>query len=160
MTLCKILDLDIPVDDRIWAVTHFLQDRENRLFAADCAESVLYLFEKKYPDNKRPRDAIYAARKYANGEISAGGLAAARDAAWAAAWAAARDAAWAAAWAAAWDAAWAAARDAAGAAAGAAARAAAWAAARDAAWDAARAAARDAEQQKHLDNLRTYCEGL
>jgi hypothetical protein len=71
--------------------------------------------------------------------------AAARDAAWAAAWAAAGDAAGAAARAAAGDAAGAAARaaagDAAGDAAGAAARDAAWAAAGDAAGDAAWAAA-------------------
>jgi hypothetical protein len=63
--------------------------------------------------------AIEAKRKWLRGEITNEGLAAARDAAWDAAWAAARDAAWDAAWDAARDAAWAAAR----------------AAARDAAWD-------------------------
>jgi hypothetical protein len=71
--------------------------------------------------------------------------AAARAAAWDAAWAAAGDAAWAAAWASAWDAARASAWDAAAAAAGAAAGAAAWDAARAAAGaaagDASRAAA-------------------
>ena len=80
-----------------------------RLFAADCAERVLPIFEKQYPDDKRPRLAIEAARAFARGEITA----AARAAAWAAAGAAARDAAWATAGAAAW----ATARDAAGAAA-------------------------------------------
>ena len=60
------------------------------------------------------------AERHANGLATDDELAAARDAAWAAAWHAARDAAW--------DAAWAAARDAA--------KAAAKAAARDAAWDA------------------------
>jgi len=74
--------------------------------------------------------------------------AAARDAAWAAAWAsaraAARDAAWAAARAAARDAAWAAARAAARGTARAAARDTAWASAWAAAWASARAAARDA----------------
>ena len=96
-------------------------ERELRLFAADCAEHVLWIYERDYPDDSRPRDAIQAARDYADGRIDA----AARDAAWAAARAAARAAAWAAAGAAARDAA----RDAARVAAGAAAGAAAWAAA-------------------------------
>jgi hypothetical protein len=96
-------------------------DTTARLFAADCAEAVLPIFESDRPGDDRPRRAIEVARMFARGECGA----AARDAAWAAAWAAARDAAWAAAWDAAWAAAGAAARDAARAAA----RAAAWAAA-------------------------------
>ena len=46
-------------------------ERELRLFAADCAEHVLYLFEEKYPDDDRPRKAIQAARDFANGLITA-----------------------------------------------------------------------------------------
>ena len=110
-------------------------EKSARLFAADCAEKVLPIYEKEYPNEDAPRKAIQAARDYANGKITKEQLAvasdAARDAAWAAAWAAASAAAWAAAWAAASAAASAAARDAARAAASAAASAAAW----DAAWD-------------------------
>jgi hypothetical protein len=84
-----------------------MDDRRLRLFAADCAEDVLPLFEQERPDDVRPRAAIAAARAFARGEITA----------------AARDAARAAARAAAGDAAGAAARAAAGAAARAAARA-------------------------------------
>lgn len=125
-------------------------ERTARLFAADCAERVLPIFEKEYPNDDRPRKAIEAARACARGEIGAEEMAAAEAAAqdaWTAArsagctCAAARDAraaalaAGAAAWAAeaaardAWDAAGAAAE---------AAEAAAWDAAGDA-WDAARA---------------------
>ena len=75
-------------------------------FAADCAEEVLYLFERERPGDDRPRKAIEAARAFARGEIT--------DAARAAAGAAARAAAGDAAWDAAWDAARAAAWDAAG----------------------------------------------
>ncbi|MGE0289090.1 MAG: hypothetical protein AB7I42_22810 [Bradyrhizobium sp.] len=79
-------------------------------------------------------DAAWAAARAAAWDAArAAAWAAARAAAGAAAWDAARAAAWAAARAAAWDAA----GDAAGAAAWDAARAAAWAAARAAAWDAA-----------------------
>ncbi len=66
-----------------------------RLFAADCAEDVLDLFEDLRPNDTRPREAIEAVRRFARGEIDA--------AARAAAGAAAGDAAWDAAWAAAWE---------------------------------------------------------
>ena len=97
-------------------------EKTARLFVCDCAERALSIYEKKYPNDKRPRHAIEISRKYANKKATKEELAAARGAAWAAAWAAARGAAWAAAWAAARDAAWAAARAAAGDAAGAAER--------------------------------------
>lgn len=48
-----------------------------RLFAADCAEHVLPIFEKKYPEDDRPRKAIQAARDYENGLIDKNELAAA-----------------------------------------------------------------------------------
>jgi len=127
LELCTILESN-GLDDTIWAFRAVEgKDKEIRLFAADCAELVLPIFEKQYPDDDRPIKAIQASRDYANGLISSGELAAAGAAAWdaSAAARAARDAA-SAAGAAAWDA---------SAAAGAA-RAAR--AARAAAWDAAR----------------------
>jgi len=133
-------------------------DRSARLFAADCAERVLPIFEGEYPDDDRPRKAIEAARAFANGNITESELAAAGDAAEDAAWAAgdaAEDAAGDAARDAAGDAAWDAARDAAGAAGAAwAARAAAGAAedaARDAAWDAAWDAEHEWQVQRLID---------
>ena len=98
-------------------------DRTTRLFAVECAERVLPLFERDRPGDSRPREALAVARRFADGQATREELAAAG----AAAGAAARDAAWTAAGAAAGTAAWAAASDA------------AW----DAAWDAARAAASD-----------------
>ena len=84
-------------------------DKNLRLFACWCAEQVLPIYEKDYPNDKRPRHAIDSARRYAEGLATAKELSAAWAAAWAAAsaaaWAAARAAALAAAWAAAWDAA-------------------------------------------------------
>ena len=71
-------------------------DRIARSFACDCAERVLPIFEKEYPNDKRPRAAIEAARGYLAGVVTE----TARAAAWAAG--AARAAAWAAAEAAAW----------------------------------------------------------
>jgi hypothetical protein len=106
-------------------------DRIARLFACDCAERVVPLYEKDYPDDKRPRHAIEVARLYADGKANDTELAAARDAAWDAASAAA------------------------GAAAGAAASDAASAAAPAAAWD----AARDAEHKWQTKRLMWYLEG-
>ena len=141
--LGKIQSDDEPLDLRtilesnglnhtIWAFRAVEgKDKEIRLFAADCADMALPIYEKRYPDDKRPRLAIQAARDYANGLITFEELAAAG----------------AAAGAAAWDAAGAAAGDAARAAEGAAARAAAGASAGAAAWDAAWDAARDEIKQ-------------
>ena len=76
------------VDDCLWALQATVEDasRITELIIADVAESVLYIYEREYPTDKRVRECIQARRAYANGEIDA--------AAWAAARAAARDAAW------------------------------------------------------------------
>ena len=147
--------------DALWALRAVVPEQEKdldklaRLFACDCAESVLYLFEEKHPDDKRPRQAIATARAFANGEATEKDLDAASYAAWAdseaasdAAYSARASsyAAWAAESAAASRAAYSA--RASSYAAGAAARA----AARDAAW----AAAWAAEGQKQHDLFKTY----
>ncbi len=49
-----------------------LQDADHRLlaiWAADCAQHVLHLFEETRPDDDRPRRAIELARAWARGEI-------------------------------------------------------------------------------------------
>lgn len=56
-----------------------LTDPDHRLlalWAADCAEHVLKLFENERPDDSRPREAIAAARAWARGDIA---MMAARD---------------------------------------------------------------------------------
>ena len=145
--LVRVLEIN-GLDDALWALRAVPpeqaaeRDRLARLFACDCAGRALPVFEQLYPTDRRPREAIAMARRFAGGEATANELAAAR----AAAWAAARDAAGDAAWAAARAAAWAAARDAAWDAA--------WAA-----WDAARAAAWDAERGWQAAHLREALEG-
>lgn len=105
------------LEDALWALRIVIEpaDKEIRLFACDCAERVLPLFETKYPEDKRPRQAIETARKFARGEATQIEMDAAGAAAWAARAAvggAAGGAPWGAAWGAAcaacapWDAAW------------------------------------------------------
>jgi len=81
----------------VWTATRdgVLTDKEQRLFAVFCARQVEHLLT-----DQRSRDAIDVADRFARGLATDSELAAARDAAWAAAWASAmgaRDAAWAAA---------------------------------------------------------------
>jgi immunity protein 5 of polymorphic toxin system len=50
-----------------------LSDRDHHLlalWAADCAEHVLHLFEEERPDDDRPRRAIELGRAWTRGEIS------------------------------------------------------------------------------------------
>ena len=130
------------VDDMLWCLRATKEncDKVSRLMAADFAEEVLPIFEKAYPDDKRPRKAIQASRDFANGRISSEEREATGEAA--------RIAAWGAAWAAALDAALDAARVAA--------RVAAWAAARVAAGAAARGAVRDATREKQAQICKRY----
>ncbi len=81
----EILGLDIPVEDRFWALfrNHFFSDRELRLMACDFAESVLYLYTG---DSNAPAEAIRIARLFAEGKATREEL----DAAYVAARAAAR----------------------------------------------------------------------
>ena len=115
--IARIIDTN-NLSDALWSLRAVPpdqaadRDRIARLFACDCAERVLPLYEAKHPDDPRPRNAIAVARRYAMGEATSMELAAARAAARAAAGDAARDAAWDAAWDAARDAAWDAAWDA------------------------------------------------
>ena len=140
IALTAVLDSN-GLEDALWCLRATIEpsDRLARIFACNCAERVRHL-----TNDRRSRDAVAVARKYADGEATEVELDAAESAAWAAARDAARAAARDAAWAAARDAAWAAAMDAAGGAAWAAAESAAESAARDAAGGAARDAARAA----------------
>lgn len=99
-TPLEFLELEnIPIKDKQWLFLReeFLTDKELHLYACFCAESVLHIFEKKYPNYKRPRQAIEAKKKWLNNKISGRELSTARRAARVAA-----DAAYAAAYVAAY----------------------------------------------------------
>ena len=55
------------------------RDRIARLFACDCAETALRIFERKYHGNKRPREIVETARRFAAGEETSQELVAARE---------------------------------------------------------------------------------
>jgi len=93
--LSQILDI-CGLDDTFWVlmrlklINECMQDLQ--LFACDCAERALPIFEASFPDDKRPRDAINTARRY----IAGGAPESEFRVAEAAAWAAARAVSWAA----------------------------------------------------------------
>lgn len=70
LPLARVLEIN-GIADAIWAIRAVAgHEVAARLFACDCAESVLHLFEKRYPDDKRPRTAIEVARRFAHGEAT------------------------------------------------------------------------------------------
>jgi len=122
ITMKDILTSAVPPEDRLWLVlrNEFLTDKELHEIAIWCWEKIARpIWEKHYPDDKRPHEAVKVKKLWLKGKATDEELDLARDAAWIAARASA----------------WIAARDAARIAVGDAARAAARAAERDAARD-------------------------
>jgi hypothetical protein len=71
---------NISHSDKLWVAFRLIPKDNIKLACADIAESVLHIFEAKYPDDKRPRLAIEAARR-GNAVADAAAYAAAADAA-------------------------------------------------------------------------------
>jgi hypothetical protein len=93
-TLEEFLKLNkIAYSDKVWVITKLFTKKQNTLWSIKCAESVLHLFENKYPEDKRPRNAIEAAKLWTLKQNSS-----AESTAWSAAWSAAEAATAAAAW--------------------------------------------------------------
>lgn len=155
LTLMEISEFDIPVEDRIWAITRFLDNKSNRLFAADCSERLIVSIENATL-KKQNENLIVNVRMFAHGKITAEQLAAYR----AAYGDANRASYWAAYWVADWDATrasyWAEVGDAYWAAVGAADGAANRAANRAAYWAAVGAADGAAERTWQLKKIREY----
>ena len=57
------------IEDAVWCLRAF-KYRDYCLFNADVAESVLSIFEAKYPKDARPRNAIKAIRDYKAGKMT------------------------------------------------------------------------------------------
>ena len=75
-----------------WVIVRCLKKETNIKYAIFAAEFVIDIYEKKYPEDTRPRKAIQAAKDYLDGKITVHAADAAANAAYAAA-----DAAYAAA---------------------------------------------------------------
>lgn len=98
-TLKHFINLDeITYSDKVIIVTKLFTHKQNVKWAALCAESVLYLFESKHPNNSGPRTAIKASKNWLRNPTSWYTAMSAESAAWcadrAAVWAATKSAAY------------------------------------------------------------------
>ena len=68
LNIITILDSN-GLDDCLWVI-NTMADKKTRVYvSAKFAESVLPIFEKKYPNDKRPRDCIDACFDFCNDKI-------------------------------------------------------------------------------------------
>jgi hypothetical protein len=65
----RVLALDASLVETNGVDLEEEQQKGLALWAADCAERVLSMFEEDRPDDRRPRKAIEAARSWARGDI-------------------------------------------------------------------------------------------
>ena len=71
ITLETIINSEISLKDKYWFVCKKLATKEeNQQIAVKVAEIVLPIFEKQYPKNKAPREAIKSAKSYISGHVS------------------------------------------------------------------------------------------
>lgn len=71
ITLESIVNSEIPLTDKFWFVCKkVLSIEQNQQVAISVAEVVLPFFEKRHPNDLRPREAIEAAKQYIAGYIS------------------------------------------------------------------------------------------
>jgi len=82
-TLKTMWDKCENVEWMVWALKKFgiIDERTARQFAVACAEHTLHLFEDKYPNDKRPRQAIEFARTLIDNPAAARAAAEAAEAA-------------------------------------------------------------------------------
>ena len=67
----EIINSEIKLKDKFWFVCKkVLTKEQNKQLAISVAETVLDIYESKYPENKAPRLAIDAAKLYLLGKIS------------------------------------------------------------------------------------------
>jgi hypothetical protein len=94
VTVDEILNSNIPLKDKYWFFcNHGFTKKQNQQIAILSAEIVLFLYEKQYPNDNRPRKAIEAAKQYLEGTINRNKLKLKKESAAYAAYAAAHAAA-------------------------------------------------------------------
>jgi len=81
LPLERILEIN-GLDDALWALRAVEgHDGAIRLFACYCAKYAIDIYERASPDEKRPRQAIETAERFARGQATSEELAAAEAAA-------------------------------------------------------------------------------
>jgi len=81
VSLLDIVTSEILLIDKFWFVCKVATKEQTQQIAIDVAEMVLPIYEAKYPDDKRPRESVEAAKQFIAGHISFEVLLEERDAA-------------------------------------------------------------------------------
>ena len=72
-SLLEVLEV-CGIDDTLWTLRCCTESdkarRLSQIFACDCAEHVVHIYEKYYPTDTRPRHCIEVIRKYIAGEVT------------------------------------------------------------------------------------------
>jgi hypothetical protein len=84
----------VSIQDRLWALLRLVPEQTARNLACDFADHALPIFEAEFPTDRRPRECVETARRYAEGESTKQELDAARAAVWYSVWYSARAAVW------------------------------------------------------------------
>lgn len=90
LPIATVLDV-LGLEDALWALDAAGYRRVLRLWACDCAERAVQIFERARPGDRRPREAVRVSRLHAR-------AAEPEDVSWETAWDAARDASFVASW--------------------------------------------------------------
>jgi len=71
MLMSKFLALEkVSYADKTWLIEKVVNVNTLQIWAVECAENVLHIFENKYPNDKRVRECIKATKLYISGECS------------------------------------------------------------------------------------------
>lgn len=106
-SLVNLLALeDISYSDKVWLATKVVDYKILQQWSVECAEQVVEIYNKVYPNDTRISDCIKITKEYLQGTVTSKELLTAESAAWSAAESAAESAARSAARSAAWSAAW------------------------------------------------------
>lgn len=61
---------DLKTHEIVYKLAGKMNSRQLKLFACDCAEYVLSIFERRYPGDDRPRNFIEIMRQSASRELT------------------------------------------------------------------------------------------
>jgi hypothetical protein len=64
------LDEELLSEKSLWELLQLMNVSERRIFACDCVEHVMDIFEEAYPENDTVREVIELAQQYAHGEAT------------------------------------------------------------------------------------------
>lgn len=70
-TLAELLTLEnIPYSDKVWLAIKIVDLKVLQFWSLECAETVLHIFEERFPNDPRVRNCLEVTRKVLSGELA------------------------------------------------------------------------------------------